>query len=69
MGINGGRNQRGIEGDPAEEGLYLRVNVSMPPSLMQRLDKFMKAEDRPRSWIIQNDMMYKVVQFINHSKN
>lgn len=53
MGINGGRNQRGIEGDPAEEGLYLRVNVSMPPSLMKRLDKFMKAEDRPRSWIIQ----------------
>ena len=53
MGINGGRNQRGIEGDPAEEGLYLRVNVSMPPSLMKRLDKYMKAEDRPRSWIIQ----------------
>ena len=53
MGINGGRNQRGIEGDPAEEGLYLRVNVSMPPSLMKRLDKFMKAEDRPRSWVIQ----------------
>ena len=53
MGINGGRNLRGIEGDPAEEGLYLRVNISMPPSLMKRLDKFMKAEDRPRSWIIQ----------------
>ena len=53
MGINGGRNLRGIEGDPAEEGLYLRVNVSMPPSLMKRLDKFMKAEDRPRSWVIQ----------------
>ena len=53
MGINGGRNLRGIEGDPAEEGLYLRVNVSMPPSLMKRLDKYMKAEDRPRSWVIQ----------------
>ena len=53
MGINGGRNLRGIEGDPAEEGLYLRVNISMPPSLMKRLDKFMKAEDRPRSWCIQ----------------
>ena len=53
MGINGGRNLRGIEGDPAEEGLYLRVNISMPPSLMKRLDKFMKAEDRPRSWVIQ----------------
>lgn len=53
MGINGGRNRRGIEGDPAEEGLYIRVNVSMPPSLIKRLDKYMKAEDRPRSWCIQ----------------
>jgi predicted DNA-binding protein len=53
MGINGGRNQRGIEGDPSEEGLYLRVNISMPPSLMKRLDKFMKDQDRPRSWCIQ----------------
>ena len=53
MGINGGRNRRGIEGNPEEEGLYLRVNVSMPPSLLKRLDKFMKAEDRPRSWVIQ----------------
>ena len=53
MGINGGRNLRGIEGNPEEEGLYLRVNVSMPPSLMKRLDKYMKAEDRPRSWCIQ----------------
>ena len=44
MGINGGRNQRGIEGDPSEEGLYLRVNVSMPPSLLKRLDKYMKDE-------------------------
>ena len=46
MGINGGRNERGVEGDPAEEGLYLRVNISMPPSLMKRLDKYMKKEDR-----------------------
>ena len=53
MGINGGRNQRGIEGDPSEEGLYLRVNISMPPSLMKRLDKFMNDQDRPRSWCIQ----------------
>lgn len=53
MGINGGRNQRGIEGDPAEEGLYQRVNVTFPPSILKRLDKFMKAEDRPRSWVIQ----------------
>ena len=53
MGINGGRNLRGIEGDPAEEGLYLRVNISMPPSLIKRLDKYMKEEDRNRSWCIQ----------------
>ena len=53
MGINGGRNLRGIEGDPAEEGLYQRVNVSIPPSLLKRLDKYMKAEDRNRSWCIQ----------------
>ena len=53
MGINGGRNLRGIEGDPSEEGLYIRVNVTFPPSILKRLDKFMKAEDRPRSWCIQ----------------
>ena len=53
MGINGGQNRRGIEGDPAEEGLYIRVNVSMPPSLIKRLDKYMKDQDRPRSWCIQ----------------
>ena len=53
MGINGGRNLRGIEGDPAEEGLYQKVNVTFPPSLLKRLDKYMKAEERPRSWIIQ----------------
>ena len=53
MGINGGRNMRGIEGNPEEEGLYQRVNVSIPPSLLKRLDKYMKAEDRPRSWCKQ----------------
>ena len=53
MGVKGGRNLRGIEGDPEEEGLYQRVNVSMPPSLLKRLDKYMKEEDRPRSWCIQ----------------
>lgn len=53
MGINSGRNQRGIEGDPSEEGLYQRVNVTLPPSLLKRLDKYMKEEDRPRSWCIQ----------------
>ena len=53
MGVNGGRNRRGIEGDPAEEGLYQRVNVTFPPSILQRLDKYGREEDRPRSWIIQ----------------
>lgn len=53
MGINGGRNRRGIEGDPAEEGLYQRVNITLPPSLLKRLDKYMIEEDRPRSWCIQ----------------
>ena len=53
MGINGGRNLRGIEGDPAEEGLYQRVNVSLPPSMLARLEKYREDEDRPRSWVIQ----------------
>lgn len=53
MGINGGRNLRGIEGDPSEEGLYQRVNISLPPSLLARLEKYRKEEDRPRSWVIQ----------------
>ena len=53
MGINGGRNLRGIEGKPEDEGLYQRVNVSFPPSLLKRLDKYQKAEDRNRSWCIQ----------------
>lgn len=53
MGAKGGRNLRGIEGDPSEEGLYQRVNVTLPPSMIERLDKYMKDEERPRSWIIQ----------------
>ena len=53
MGVNGGRNLRGIEGDPAEEGLYQRVNVTFPPSILERLDRFCKEEERPRSWTIQ----------------
>ena len=53
VGAKGGRNLRGIEGDPAEEGLSLRVNISMPPSLIQRLDKYCDEEERARSWAIQ----------------
>ncbi len=46
MGINGGRSRRGIE----EEGF-----------IIERLDKFMKDEDRNRSWTIQQalDMYLK----------
>jgi len=53
MGINGGRNLRGIEGDPAEEGLYQRVTLTMPPSILKRLDKYCNEEERPRSWVVQ----------------
>ena len=53
MGAKGGRNLRGIEGDPSEEGLYVKVNVTMPPSMIKRLDKYMNEEERSRSWIIQ----------------
>ena len=41
MGINGGRSLRGIE----EEG-YVRHNISLPPSINERLEKFMKEEER-----------------------
>lgn len=53
MGINGGRSLRGIEVSKEDEGLFQRVNVTLPPSLLKRLDKYMKDEDRPRSWCIQ----------------
>ena len=53
MGINGGRSLRGIEVSKEDEGLFLRINVTMPPSILARLDKFCKEEDRPRSWAIQ----------------
>ena len=48
MGINGGRSLRGIE----EEG-YVRYNISLPPSISERLEKYRTDEDRPRSWVIQ----------------
>ena len=43
MGINGGRSLRGIE----EQG-YERFNISLPPSIVERLEKYRKDEDRPR---------------------
>ena len=48
MGINGGRSLRGIE----EQG-YERFNISLPPSIVERLEKYRSDEDRPRSWVIQ----------------
>ena len=52
MGAKGGRNLRGIEGDPSEEGLYQRLNITMPPSILSRLDSFCQEEERSRSWVI-----------------
>jgi len=49
MGINGGRSQMGVE----ETGGYQRFNITLPPSIIERLEKFMKDEERPRSWTIQ----------------
>ena len=49
MGINGGRSLRGIE----ETGGYRHYNITLPPSIIERLEKFMEEEERPRSWTIQ----------------
>ena len=48
MGINGGRSLKGIE----EQG-FKNFNITLPPSIVERLEKFMKDEERPRSWTIQ----------------
>lgn len=49
MGINGGRARRGIE-----ESGFERFNITLPPSLIERLEKYQTEEDRPnRSWCIQ----------------
>lgn len=47
MGIKGGRSLRGVE-----ESGYIKYNITLPPSLVERLEKFME-EDRNRSWTIQ----------------
>ena len=49
MGINGGRSLKGVE----ETGNYERFNITLPPSIIERLDKYMEDEERPRSWTIQ----------------
>ena len=48
MGINDGRSLRGVE----EQG-FERVQITLPPSIMERLEKYRKEEERPRSWVIQ----------------
>ena len=48
MGEKGGRGLKGID----EPG-YVRYQISVPPSLSERLEMFMKDEERPRSWVIQ----------------
>lgn len=49
MGINGGRSLMGIE----ETGGYKKYNITLPPSIIGRLEKYMKEEERNRSWTIQ----------------
>ena len=49
MGINGGRNLRGIE----DMSGFKDYHISLPNSIIERLEKFMKDEDRNRSWCIQ----------------
>ena len=48
MGIHGGRSLRGLE----EQG-FKRFNISLPPSIIDRLEKYRDEFDRPRSWVIQ----------------
>lgn len=49
MSINGGRSLRELE----ETGGYKKYNVTLPPSIIERLEKYMKEEERNRSWTIQ----------------
>lgn len=56
MGIKGGRSRMGEE----EQG-YTRFQIALPPSITERLTKYMEEEERPRSWCIQKalDMWLK----------
>lgn len=49
MGINGGRNLRGIENMSGFDDYH----VSLPNDLVERLKKYQEDEDRNRSWVIQ----------------
>jgi metal-responsive CopG/Arc/MetJ family transcriptional regulator len=48
MGINGGRSLRGVE-----ESGFTKYNITLPPSIIERLEKYMAEEERGRSWTIQ----------------
>ncbi len=48
MGINGGRSRRG-----EEETGFVRYNITVPPSLAERIEKYTKESERARSWCIQ----------------
>ncbi len=49
MGINGGRNLRGIENMSGFDDYH----VSLQNDLVERLKKYQQDEDRNRSWVIQ----------------
>lgn len=49
MGINGGRNLRGIENMSGFDDYH----VSLPNDLVERLKKYQQEQDRNRSWCIQ----------------
>lgn len=48
MGINGGRSLKSIE-----ESGFTKYNITLPPSIIKRLEKWMQEQDRGRSWTIQ----------------
>ena len=48
MGINGGRSLKNIE-----ESGFTKYNITLPPSVIKRLEKWMQEQDRGRSWTIQ----------------
>ena len=48
MGIKGGRSRKGEE----EQG-FIHYNITVPPSIHERLEKYITDEERPRSWCIQ----------------
>ena len=49
MGIKGGRNLRGIE----DMSGFNDYHISLPNSIVKRLEKYQHDEDRNRSWVVQ----------------